>query len=119
MSDPTTDPNIEQITIWRNLLDAFAELSAAWDAAAQAQQDATPGRGPSGLAMPRSLIASFGRAGEQGSDALAGLATVLAQQGEDYAVFGDVADAERIARDQWHQARPSPEAASEPGSAEE
>lgn len=105
MSDPTTDPNVEQITVWRNLLDAFAELSAAWDAAAKAQQAAEPGEGPTGLAMPQSLVASFGRAGQEGADALAGLATVLAQQGGDTAAFGDVADAQRTARDQWSTAR--------------
>lgn len=105
MQDYTSDPNVEQITVWRNLLDAFAELTAAWETASRAQEQSEPGEGPGGLAMPRSLVGSFARAGQEGADALAGLATVLAQQGDAQDAFGDVADAQRAARDQWQAAR--------------
>lgn len=104
-----SDPNTEQITVWRNLLDAFSQLSAAWEAAEEAQRTAGGGRGPGALRMPESLISSFVRAGEESADALTGVATVLSYQpGLDTdntpQRFTDIAEAQRLARDQWREA---------------
>ncbi len=79
MTDEENTPNTAQITMWRNLLDAFGQLSAAWAAAHDAQKGAEAGEGPGTLTMPSDLIVAFTRAGEGGAEALSGLATVLAR----------------------------------------
>lgn len=61
-------PNTGQITVWRNLLDAFGQLSAAWAAARDAQREAEAGEGPGSLTMPSDLISSFARTGEGGAE---------------------------------------------------
>lgn len=101
MNDHTSDPNTEQITIWRNLLDAFGQLRAAWDAAAEAQHEADAGAGPAALKMPEALVLSFSRAGSEVADALAGVAAVLANQSGQSDVFGETAETQRQARDLW------------------
>ena len=95
------EPNTEQITIWRNLLDSFAQLSAAWQAAEQAQRTAEQGAGPGTLQMPDSLVTSFSRAGSEASDALSGVAAVLSRQTGNDETFEGVAESQREARDAW------------------
>ena len=97
------EPNTEQITIWRNLLDAFGQLSSAWESAAEAQRDAAAGQGPGTLRLPEELVVAFTHAGARGAEALAGVADVLAMQ-ESSASFGGVADAQRTAHTAWLQA---------------
>ncbi|GAB3294338.1 hypothetical protein [Parasphingorhabdus pacifica] len=103
MKDHTSDPNTEQITIWRNLLDSFGQLSAAWGAAAEAQQEADAGKGPAAHQLPESLVVSFSRAGMEVADALAGVATVLSHQSKQSDWFDETAEAMRAARDSWTQ----------------
>ncbi len=107
MNDQTTDPNTEQITVWRNLLDAFGQLSAAWDAAGKAQQEAESGSGPDALGVPESLVAAFARAGEETADTLVGIASVLSQQEGNTEPFAELAESQRRTRDQWARAHES------------
>lgn len=102
MAHDTSEPNTAQVTVWRNLLDAYAQLSAAWQAAADAQQTATAGEGPGALDMPESLVTSFARAGGEAAEALTATATVLANQGPEPERFTELAETQRAARDQWH-----------------
>jgi hypothetical protein len=104
MNPHAPEPNTEQITIWRNLLDAFAQLSAAWEAAAEAQRAAEAGKGPGAIAMPPDLIISFSRASREGADTLAGVAAVLSQQSGKTDQFSEVAELQRAARDAWAHA---------------
>lgn len=96
----TPEPDTEQITAWRNLLDSFAQLSAAW----QAAEETSPDRpGP----MPEPLATSFSRAGAEAADALAGVAAELARQTGNATTFDQVADSQRRARDAWRAAHDS------------
>lgn len=97
-------PNTAQITVWRNLLDAFGQLSAAWAAARDAQGLAQAGEGPAGMGMPGDLITSFARAGEGGSEALAGLAEVLAHQRRSGTTFDQVVETQAQAHQEWVRA---------------
>ena len=97
MTDVSSEPNTEQLTIWRNLLDAFGQLSSAWDTAEQAQQqlaDAT---------VPEELVAAFAYAAARGAEALSGAADVLAAQNAE--AFDAVAEAQRAAGKAWQDAR--------------
>ncbi len=106
MNDHSPEPNTEQITVWRNLLDAFGQLSAAWEAAREAQSAAGAGSGPAESYLPESLVASFARAGQETAETLTGVAEVLHRQGEDgdSAPFADVLETQRTARDRWSTA---------------
>ncbi|QUH03476.1 hypothetical protein HUO13_24010 [Saccharopolyspora erythraea] len=103
MSDVTPEPNTEQITVWRNLLDAFAQLSSAWDTAAEVQEQAAEDQGPGTTRMPAELVTAFFNAGTRGAEALTGVANVLADQPDVQAEA--VADAQRRAHGAWQEAR--------------
>lgn len=109
MTDDPTTPNTAQITVWRNLLDAFAQLSASWDTAREAQQNVSADTGPGGTDLPADLVTSFARAGARASEALTGLADVLSQQ-PDGERFAQVRNSQRKAHKDWsaaHGAHPS------------
>lgn len=107
MTERTPEPNTDQITVWRNLLDAFGQLSAAWEAAGQAQRASEAGSGPGAMQMPESLVNSFARAGEEAADTLTGVATVLSNQQGATRTFAEVARSQSAARDQWTAAHES------------
>jgi hypothetical protein len=96
--------NVDQVTIWRNLLDAFAQLDSTWEIAAQAQQEAEPGAGPGALHMPAEMVAAFAHAGHRGARVLQGVAQVLASQHAE-AEFSPVRQAAEAAEQQWERAR--------------
>jgi hypothetical protein len=93
--------SVEQITLWRNLLDAFGQLSAAWEIAEQAQRTASAGSGPGALHMPREVVHAFTRAGNAGAQALVGLAEVLGNQHGNHDIFSPALDALRSAQRHW------------------
>jgi hypothetical protein len=93
--------SVEQITLWRNLLDAFGQLSAAWEIAEQAQRTADAGAGPGALHMPREVVLAFTRAGNAGAQALAGLAEVLGNQHGNQKLFSPALDASNTAQQHW------------------
>lgn len=103
MAETAGAANVHQITFWRNLLDAFAQLDSAWTTATEAQQRAAPGAGPGAVGIPPEIVAAFARAGESAARSLAGLAEVLAAQHGDTA-FATVADAQHTAHHEWAQA---------------
>lgn len=107
MTDEENTPNTGQITVWRNLLDAFGQLSAAWAAAHDAHFEAEAGQGPGSLTMPSELITSFARAGEGGAEALSGLAQVLAHQRNSGDEFARVEETQRKAYEEWSTAHDS------------
>ncbi|MGH3449927.1 MAG: hypothetical protein ACRDQW_04210 [Haloechinothrix sp.] len=107
MTEEENTPNTAQITMWRNLLDAFGQLSAAWSAAHDAQELAHAGEGPGSLTIPSDLIVAFARAGESGAESLAGLAGVLAHQHESGHEFDEVEQTQRRAWEQWTAAHGS------------
>jgi hypothetical protein len=93
--------SVEQITLWRNLLDAFGQLSAAWEIAEQAQRTASAGTGPGALHMPREVVLAFTRAGNAGAQALVGLAEVLGNQHGNQDLFSPVLDGLHTAQQHW------------------
>ncbi|GAA3365218.1 hypothetical protein [Saccharopolyspora gregorii] len=99
------EPTTEQITAWRNLLDAFAQVSASWDAAVAIDRDAGPDEGPTS-SVPEPLHASFARAAAETSDVLTGIAEALAEHEAD-GTFAEVARTQRAARDAWSSAHSS------------
>ncbi|MEU6127678.1 hypothetical protein ABZ805_00760 [Saccharopolyspora sp. NPDC047091] len=99
------EPTTEQLTAWRNLLDAFAQVSASWDAAVAIDREAGPGEGPAS-SVPEPLHASFARAAAETSDVLAGIADALGD-GERAGTFAEVDRAQRAARDAWSSAHSS------------
>lgn len=103
MTDETTTPNTAQITVWRNLLDAFAQLSAAWEAARESEENAADNAGPGSTELPADLVTAFARAGTRSSAALTGLADVLFQQSEGER-FTRVRDCQREAHKEWSSA---------------
>ncbi|GAA5123458.1 hypothetical protein [Haloechinothrix salitolerans] len=104
MTDDSTTPNTAQITVWRNLLDAFSQLSAAWETARDAQQNVSAKAGPGGGDIPADLVTSFARAGTRTSEALTGLADVLSRQ-PDGERFAEVRDSQQKAHKAWSSAR--------------
>ncbi|WP_051399893.1 hypothetical protein [Haloechinothrix halophila] len=103
MTDDPTTPNTAQITVWRNLLDAFSQLSAAWETARDAQQNESDEAGPGTTDIPADLVTSFARAGTRTSEALTGLAEVLSRQpnGEQ---FAQVRESQQKAHKDWSAA---------------
>lgn len=102
MSDASPDPNVEQVTVWRNVLDALGQLSSSWEGAVAAEANADRGQGPGSL--PDDLVTAFLLAGERGAEALEGIAEALATQAPG-AAFAEVAEAQRHARQAWNDAR--------------
>lgn len=98
-------PNTVQIVAWRGLLDAFGQLSAAWEAAGQAQRAAEPGAGPGALQMPDKLVSSFALVCRDSAEVLTGIANVLAHQKADPEEFARVLESQRAARDAWEKAQ--------------
>lgn len=103
MAEQASDPNAEQVTIWRNLLDTFGQLQSAWEIAVRAQQNAGPGEGPGTMHMPEEMIAAFAEAGGKAAAILEGLAQVLSEQ-PGHRDFGTVAEAGGEARRRWQAA---------------
>lgn len=103
MSDVSPEPNVEQVTVWRNLLDALGQLSSAWEGAVDAESGAARGEGP-GAALPDDLVTAFALAGSRGAVALAGIADALAAQ-EHGEAFAEVAETQRHAQRAWYSAR--------------
>jgi hypothetical protein len=105
------EPNIEQLTVWRNLLDALGQLSSAWDAASEPEVQIIGGPGGDVHDLPEDLVTAFAHAGARGAEALAGVARVLAaQRGADE--FDAVADVQRRAHQEWADAHRAISAAS-------
>lgn len=103
MTDDSTTPNTAQITVWRNLLDAFSQLSAAWETARDAQQNESDEAGPGGGHIPAELVTAFARAGTRTSEALTGLADVLTHQ-QDGQQFAQVKESQQKAHKDWSAA---------------
>ncbi|MEV4643301.1 hypothetical protein [Saccharopolyspora sp. NPDC049357] len=99
MSERTPDPDVEQLTIWRNVLDALGQLDAAWGSVVDSSEDSdgeagSPPRFPDGLAL------ALTSAGMKGSQVLAGLADALNERsGED---FSEVASAQAEVEALWN-----------------
>lgn len=99
----TYEPNVEQLTAWRNLLDAFGQLSAAWDAASESEVKILGEHEGDVRDLPEDLVVAFAHAGVRGTEVLAGVARVLAtQQGSE--AFEAVADLQRQAHQRWSDA---------------
>ncbi len=104
MEDSTSEVKTEQIAIWRNLLDAFGQLSSAWDTAVEAQRQAPQGQGPGAGTLPDDLVAAFTLAATRGSEALTGIAEMLAAQSSNEEIEATV-QAQRAASQHWEAAR--------------
>jgi hypothetical protein len=97
MSESVEEPSIEQLTVWRNLLDAFGQLDAAWSVAAHARQQ------PDALHMPDYTVTALTNAGHRGARALHGLAQLLVDHyGSE--VFEPAVQACETAEQQWESA---------------
>lgn len=103
-SRETSAPNTIQIMAWRGLLDAFGQLSAAWEAAGQAQRAAGPGAGPGAMQMPDQLVSSFALVCADTADVLTTIAEVLSHQKAEPEAFAEVAESQRAAREAWERA---------------
>ncbi len=106
MSDLTPQPDTEQVTVWRNLLDACGQLSAAWDEVSASQLPAAgeASRATDGEAvpeLPKELVTALTRAGEECAEALAGMAAVLAGQPGSAQRVSDLASSQRQAYQEW------------------
>ncbi|MEV4729653.1 hypothetical protein [Saccharopolyspora sp. NPDC049426] len=98
MSERTPDPDVEQLTIWRNVLDALGQLDAAWGSVVDASEG-SDGVASSSSRFPDGLALALTKAGMKGSQALAGIADALNQRsGED---FSEVAEAQAEADALW------------------
>lgn len=102
--DPAV-PNTIQIMAWRGLLDAFGQLSAAWEAAGQAQRAADPGAGPGSMQMPDQLVSSFALVCRDTADVLTTIAEVLSHQRAEPEAFAEVVASQRAAREAWDRAK--------------
>lgn len=116
MENEAETPSTPQITVWRNLLDAFGQLSAAWEAVRDAEAEAVTSLEAEAAMMPgeADVEVAFARAGEQTSEALAGLAGILHNHGRDGNPFGHVASAELAAHQKWAAAHRALSSSSEP-----
>lgn len=65
MNDNEQAPTTAQVTVWRNLLDAFGQLNSASESAKDAQAQHNAGDGPASLSLPSDLVTTFARAGER------------------------------------------------------
>ena len=102
---PTSAPNTIQIMAWRGLLDAFGQLSAAWEAAGQAQKAADPGAGPGAMQMPDQLVSAFALACRDTAGMLTTVADVLSHQRAEPQAFAEVLQSQRAAREAWERAQ--------------
>lgn len=99
MSERTPDPDVEQLTIWRNVLDALGQLDAAWGSVAASSEDSEGGAG-SLARFPDGLVLALTHAGMKGSQALAGIAEALNERsGQD---FSEVAEAQADVEALWN-----------------
>lgn len=71
MSDASREPNVEQVTAWRNVLDALGKLSSSWEGAVVVESSANRGQGTGSLTDD--LVTAFLLAEERGAEAMAGL----------------------------------------------
>ncbi len=101
-TNDSTTPNTAQITVWRNLLDAFSQLSASWETARESRQNASADDPPCGD-LPADLVTAFARAGTRASEALTGLADVLSRE-PDGERFAQVRESQRKAHKDWSAA---------------
>lgn len=99
MSEQTPDPDIEQLTVWRNVLDALGQLDAAWESVAASSEDGEGGAG-SLPRFPEGLVLALTNAGMKGSQALAGIADALNDRsGQD---FSEVTEAQAEVAACWN-----------------
>lgn len=102
MSEQTPEPDIEQLTIWRNVLDALGQLDAAWGNVAASSEDSGGGAG-SLPRFPDGLVLALTNAGMKGSQALAGIAEALNERsGQD---FSEVTEAQADVAARWNAVR--------------
>ncbi|GAA4883843.1 hypothetical protein [Saccharopolyspora cebuensis] len=91
-------PGIEQLTLWRTVLDALGQLSSAWETVhSSVEQTGEP------LEVPEEVAAALARAGTRGAEALSGVAEALAASAGG-AAFADLADDQQRTRDGWQRA---------------
>jgi hypothetical protein len=90
------EPDVEQLTVWRNLLDALGQLSSAWDAA----EDLADALESEAVGLPDEMVIALACAGVHGAEALHGVARVLASGPRPHK-FAAVADSQRRAQQQW------------------
>ncbi|GAB3680313.1 hypothetical protein [Saccharopolyspora tripterygii] len=102
MSDQTPEPDVEQLTIWRNVLDALGQLNAAWENAvdSSAQDDGGAGALPS---FPDELVVSLANAGVKGARALTGIAGALDERSEHD--FSEVVESQKGVEGRWESSR--------------
>lgn len=102
MSDQTPEPDVEQLTIWRNVLDALGQLNAAWENAvdSSAQDDAGAGSLPG---FPEELVVSLANAGAKGARALTGIAGSLDERSDHD--FSEVVESQEDVEGRWENAR--------------
>lgn len=102
MSDQTPEPDIEQLTIWRNVLDALGQLNAAWESAVASSAEGDGGAG-SLPSFPDELVASLTNAGAKGASALTGIAGALDERsGHD---FSEVVESQKDVEARWDNSR--------------
>ncbi|GAA2804751.1 hypothetical protein [Saccharopolyspora taberi] len=88
--------DVEQLTVWRNLIDALGQLSSAWDSASEVESTDVG-------YLPDELVTALAHAGARGAEALTGVARVLADRtGNEEFTF--VAEAQQSAQRQWDEA---------------
>lgn len=105
MSDQTPEPDVEQLTIWRNVLDALGQLNAAWENAVDSSaQEAQDGAGAGSLPrFPDELVVSLANAGAKGARALTGIADALDERSDHD--FSEVVGSQRDVEAKWGSAR--------------
>lgn len=102
MSDQTPEPDIEQLTVWRNVLDALGQLNTAWESAVDSSGEGEGGGG-SLPRFPDELVTSLANAGMKGAQALTGIAGALDERsGHD---FSEVVESQAEVEDRWNAVR--------------
>ncbi len=102
MSDQTPEPDIEQLTVWRSVLDALGQLDAAWESALDSSGEDNGGGG-SLPRFPDELVVSLTNAGMKGAQALTGIAGALDERSAHD--FSEVVESQTDVEARWNAAR--------------
>lgn len=99
----TPEKSTNQLAVWRDLIDAMHELTATW-----ARTQAPGPHTTATTQLPANVAAALAAALDHATDAIAGATHVLAAQQDSGTPFRTVADALRVASDNWPHSRPHP-----------
>ncbi|WP_189056078.1 hypothetical protein [Longimycelium tulufanense] len=95
-SEYTREKTTSQLVVWTELVQALDQLDMAWGKVREAGPQVRES-----LQLPGNVAVALVQAGGRAADALAGVAEVLAQQGDSGGAFEDLAAAQQQIAENW------------------